>query len=123
MHINQTSFGNNAGNGATNAFNSNFIGQRLVWCGQSSSNYLGYQAGYNASQSYSSNFFGTQLVLILHLLITQISLVTTLVIMRQVLITQILDYKLVATFASNSNFLGQNAGSGATNARNSNFLV
>jgi acetyltransferase-like isoleucine patch superfamily enzyme len=32
-----------------------------------------------------------------------------------------LDYKLVATFASNSNF-GQNAGSGATNARNSNFL-
>jgi hypothetical protein len=72
MHINQTSFGNNAGNGATNAFNSNFIGQRLVWCGQSSSNYLGYQAGYNASQSYSSNFFGTQLVLILHLLITQI---------------------------------------------------
>jgi hypothetical protein len=58
MHINQT-FGNNAGNGATNAFNSNFIGQRLVLCGQCSSNYLGYQAGYNASQSYSSNFFGS----------------------------------------------------------------
>jgi hypothetical protein len=106
----------------------------------SSSNYLGYQAGYNASQSYSSNFFGTQAGINTTFANNSNFFGTTLVIMRQVLITQILCYKLVvkqhllviqiswvnagsgAQQPENSNFLGLNSGYQASTANNSNFF-
>lgn len=83
----------NQGGGATNAFNSNFIG---TFAGKgatnaSSSNFIGIIAGYGATDAYSSNFIGV-------------------------------SAGYGATNAYYSNFIGVSAGRNAINAESSNFL-
>ena len=86
-------YGNNAGSGATSAYNSNFLG---IYAGGNApnadnSNFFGYQAGYVATDAYDSNFMGSQA-------------------------------GKDATTARYSNFIGISAGYQATNAYESNFI-
>jgi hypothetical protein len=86
-------YGLDAGNSATSASHSNFIG---IYAGggatnANNSNFFGYSAGQNATNAYNSNFLGGNA-----------------------------GYQ--ATNANNSNFIGGAAGSQATNASYSNFL-
>lgn len=86
-------YGLDAGNSATSASHSNFIG---IYAGggatnANNSNFFGYSAGQNATNAYNSNFLGGNA-----------------------------GYQ--ATNANNSNFIGGAAGSQATNAIYSNFL-
>ena len=86
-------YGTNAGNDATNAAYSNFLGNNAGYqaTGASGSNFMGYNAGYQAKTASQSNFIGLNA-----------------------------GYK--ANNANNSNFFGAGAGSEANQAQNSNFL-
>jgi hypothetical protein len=86
-------FGRGAGQSATNASNSNFLG----WgagnsaTNASNSNFMGYGAGFGSTEANHSNFFGS-------------------------------STGEAAVNADHSNFIGPNAGNGATNANDSNFI-
>jgi hypothetical protein len=86
-------YGTNAGDGATSAAYSNFLGNQAGYQATDaySSNFLGSNAGSYANNAYYSNFLGNSA-----------------------------GYQ--ATDASNSNFLGQYAGTYANNAFYSNFF-
>jgi len=92
-NINMFVVGNSAGQSATGASNSNFIGYYTGYqaTGATHSNFLGNSAGYGATGASYSNFIGQQA-------------------------------GQNASAANGSNFFSQNAGYGATNANNSNFF-
>jgi hypothetical protein len=106
MHLTQVSL-NQAGQDATNANWSNFIGFSAGYGYRTSySNFIGMSAGYETSGSS-----------------TQISLVCKLVIKQQMHLTQIGSVCWAgATNANDSNFFGFNAGQVAKNAYWSNFI-
>jgi len=90
---NSNFIGQSAGNSATNANQSNFLGQSAGYSATNAnySNFLGYYAGQGATNAITSNFLGYQA-------------------------------GQYSTEANRSNFIGTNAGQAATNAAYSNFL-
>ncbi|TXG84544.1 MAG: hypothetical protein E6R13_02920, partial [Spirochaetes bacterium] len=103
-------YGVQSGVEATNANNSNFLGQSAGYqaTNASNSNFFGNSAGFQATNAYGSNFLG------------QSAGGYANDASYSNFLGQSAGYQ--ATNASNSNFFGQSAGYQATNAYNSNFF-
>jgi hypothetical protein len=110
LNSNMVVSGSNAGNGATGASGSNFLGNSSGRgaTSASSSNFFGFRTGMDATGAFRSNFFGNEAG-------RQATNATY---------SNFIGYQagMDASASNNSNFFGNIAGLGASNAPYSNFL-